>query len=132
MLRTGQQNPVEQAESAAPLPADAGADLTEDEALYGEYASPSLSLPGWGFASLLMALPGVALPWLLPALLRNGYDWPSLRPLLVAVPVTALLGLAFGIVAVRREDGGASALVGLGLNVVLVLMVGAIIVARYF
>lgn len=112
--------------------ADGSENPSTESDLYGEYSSPTLSAPGWGFASLLMAAPGVILPWVLPMLLRNGYHWSDLRPLLVAVPLTALLGLVFGIVGVRREDGGVSALVGLGLNVVLVLFIAAIIVARYF
>lgn len=133
MPRPERRTTVEQLKSpagGAPPKARPGGEPTESE-LYGEYSSPTVSLPGWGFLSLLMAVPGVALPWVLPALIRNGYPWSTLRPLLLIVPVTALLGLAFGIVGVRRDDGVA-ALVGLGLNVVLVLMVAAVIIVRYF
>jgi len=118
-------------EGTTPPPARPRDEPTESD-LYGEYSSPTVSLPGWGFASLLMALPGVALPWLLPAMIRNGYAWSALRPLFLIVPVTALLGLVFGIVGVRRKDSGASALLGLGLNVVLVMVIVAYVVARFF
>gem|GEM_PF-1674283 len=134
MLQSEKRETVERSaghEGMTPPPARPGDEPTESD-LYGEYSSPTVSLPGWGFASLLMALPGVALPWLLPAMIRNGYAWSALRPLFLIVPVTALLGLAFGIVGVRRKDGGASALVGLGLNVVLVMVIAAYVVARFF
>ena len=103
-----------------------------DDAFLGEYSSPRLHLPGWGLASLLMAAPGAVVPWLLPAMLEHGVRWSTVRPLLLIVPVTALLGFAFGVVAVRRVDGGAAALVGLALNVVLLLLVATVVVILVF
>ncbi len=105
---------------------------TPEEALQGEYASPRLRLPGWGAASLLMAAPGAVLPWLLPALIRRGTEWSTLRPALLVVPVAALAGLVFGVLGVRRSEGSASALVGLALNVVLLLLVAAVVVILVF
>lgn len=79
-------------------------------------------------ASVLMATPGALLPWLLPAMIRSGVEWSTVRPLLLVVPTTALLGLALGVVGVRKGDGSAAALVGLALNVVLLMMTAAIVV----
>jgi len=100
--------------------------------LFGEYASPRFRLPGWGLASLLFAAPGTAMPWLLPYLIRHGLSWSILRPLVLVVPVTAVLGTVLGAIAIRREDGGAAALVGLALNVVVLLMVLAVVVILVF
>ena len=99
--------------------------------LYGEYSSPRLRLPGWGLASLLFALPGASLPWLLPAILGR-IPWQVARPYLLIVPVSALIGTLFGAVGVRREDGGVASLVGLALNVVLLLLVAAVLVILLF
>jgi hypothetical protein len=87
-----------------------------------------MTLPGWGAVSLLMAAPGALLPWLLPALIRRGTEWSTLRPALLVVPVAAVLGLVAGVLGVRRSDASASALVGLALNVVLLLLVAAVVV----
>lgn len=99
--------------------------------LYGEYSSPRFRLPGWGLASILFALPGTSLPWLLPEILGR-VGWSTVRPFLVIVPVSALIGAVLGAIGVRREDGGAAALVGLALNVVLLLLVAAILVILLF
>ena len=99
--------------------------------VYGEYASPRLRLPGWGLASILFALPGALLPWVLPEILGR-VAWPAVRPFLLIVPVSALIGAVLGGVGIRREDGGAAALVGLALNVLLLLMVASIVVIWVF
>jgi len=99
--------------------------------LYGEYSSPRFRLPGWGLASILFALPGVLLPWLLPRVLGH-VAWSSVRPFLLGIPLSAVIGAVLGGIGIRREDGGAAALVGLALNVVLLLIVAAIVVIWVF
>lgn len=99
--------------------------------LYGEYSSPRLRLPGWGLASILFALPGALLPWILPEILGH-VVWSTLRPFLLVVPISALIGAGLGAVGIRREDGGTAALVGLALNVVVLLLVAAVVVIWIF
>jgi hypothetical protein len=99
--------------------------------VYGEYSSPRLRLPGWGLASILFALPGALLPWILPEVLGR-VGWSTVRPFLLVIPVSALIGGVLGAVGIRREDGGTAALVGLALNVVLLLLVAAVVVILVF
>lgn len=93
-----------------------------------EYDSPSLRLPGWGAASILVALPAVALLLALPHLIgRGGIPFAVLRPMLFAIPFGALLGTVLGVIAVRRPDSGIAGTIGLGLNLVLLAMVAAVV-----
>ena len=93
-----------------------------------EYDPPSLGLPGWGAASILVALPAVVLILALPLLIsRGGVPWSILRPMLLAIPVGAVVGTLLGVVAVRRSEGSVTATIGLGLNLVLLAMVAAVV-----
>lgn len=121
MMRFGRSQPEQE-------PSRSIAPDRETDAINGEYGTAiSFGLPGWGMLSVLGAVPGLSLPLLITALSDLDMPFPTILIAAAVVPLSALLGLGFGLVGIKRAKTTTLARLGAVLNAAVLVSCVAII-----